>query len=385
MNGIARTVRFQRGKEQDEPSLALELARPGPRSQTQERAPARPWARFLGSWAVAFAIFFGLIWVYVATCQMAFLGRDYPLWLAKRTMLDQCQLGTVSVFGDSRAVAGIMPTVMAIPVTNFALSGTSPIETYFAVRRALRCPTPPRLVVIAHGALKFSGDSDYWNFGARTGFLDYDDMRGVERDAARLHDDGIEKLAASDHLRPWLRDWLYSVRFPMFYFNSLVHGYVAGRWRHNLAAEDDNLKSSGHALFGISPGSDDVASEAAAGGFRPSPVIDLYYARTLALLQARHVPVVMLTMPINHATYARSSPQFRGEFAAYLQAKAAGFNNVNLSAASIGCWPDTYYGDAWHFNAAGAAAFSREFGIFLARMLQGDPAEAPLHHCQETL
>ena len=51
---------------------------------------------------------------------------------------------------------------MPIPVTNLALSGTSPIETYFAVRRALRCETPPKLVVIAHGPLKFSSDSDYW-------------------------------------------------------------------------------------------------------------------------------------------------------------------------------------------------------------------------------
>ncbi|HET8995616.1 MAG TPA: hypothetical protein VFN42_03020 [Acetobacteraceae bacterium] len=353
------------------------------RAQAEGGAATAPYARFLVSWATAFVVTFVAIWLYVATCPMAFLDRDYPLWRAKRAMLDQCRAGTVAVFGDSRAVAGIMPGVMPLRVTNFALSGTSPIETYFAVRRALRCPTPPRLVVIAHGALKFSADADYWRFGARTGFFRYDDMRRVDGDAARLHDDGIERLTADDHLQPWLRDRLYAVRLPMFYFSSLLHGYVAARWRHNLAAEEDALQSYGHALFGTAAGSSGIASEAGVDEFRASSLINLYYTRTLAMLQARHVAVVVLTMPVNQATYMQSQPQFRGQFAAYLHAEAASFDNVNLSASAIGCWPDAYYGDAWHFNAVGAAVFSRAFGVFLVRLLHGEPAEAPLHRCVE--
>ncbi len=331
---------------------------------------------FLASSAAALAVCFGLIWGYVALCPMAFLDRDYPLWMAKRTMLAACRPGVVAVFGDSRAVAGIMPAAMPLPVANFALSGTSPIETWFAVRRALRCPQPPRLVVIAHGALKFTADSDFWRFGARMGFFSDRDMRAIAADAARLHDDSLLRAEDGDHLPPRLRARLYALRFPMFYFNSLLHGYIAGRWRHNRAAEEAALAASGHALFGTDPGSDGLASEAGATGFAPAPLIDSYYRDTLALLQARQVPVVVLAMPVNQATYARIPPQFRAQFAAYLQAVAGRFGNVTVIGPAVGCWPDAAFGDAWHFNAAGAAAFSRALGARLVRLQAGVGAGA---------
>ena len=346
--------------------------RPVPwRRRTAAPSASGAAATFLWSSAAAFVVCFGLIWAYVVLCPMAFLDRDYPLWMAKRTMLAAGRPGMVAVFGDSRAVAGIMPAAMPLPVVNFALSGTSPIETWFAVRRALDCPTPPRLVVIAHGALKFTGDSDYWRFGARMGFFSYRDMRGIEADAARLHDDTLARLEEGDHLSPRLRAALYAWRFPMFYFNSLLHGYVAGRWRYNRAAQEAALAASGHALFGTDPGSDETASEAGATAFAPAPLIDSYYARTLALLQARHVPVVLLAMPVNRATYARTSPRFRAQFAAYLHATAGRFDNVTVMGPAVGCWPDAAYGDAWHFNAAGAEAFSRAFGARLVQMQAG--------------
>lgn len=384
----------------------LVVSAPAPQGVTARPARQIPWRRrtaapsasgaaatFLWSSAASFVVCFGLIWAYVVLCPMAFLDRDYPLWMAKRTMLAECRPGMVAVFGDSRAVAGIMPAAMPLPVVNFALSGTSPIETWFAVRRALDCPTPPRLVVIAHGALKFTADSDYWRFGARMGFFSYRDMRGIEADAARLHvaaggasaDDTLARPEEGDHLPPRLRAALYAWRFPMFYFNSLLHGYVAGRWRHNRAAQEAALAASGHALFGTDPGSDEPASEAGATAFAPAPLIDSYYARTLALLQARHVPVVLLAMPVNHATYVRTSPRFRAQFAAYLHATAGRFDNVTVMGPAVACWPDAAYGDAWHFNAAGAEAFSRALGARLVRMQAGgdDGDRTALQRCPD--
>ena len=84
------------------------------------KAPTGPFAapRFLTWCLVAFTLSFGLVWLYVAAMPMAFLSRDYPLWIAKRTMLDECRLGDVAVFGDSRTLAGTEPSVMPVPVMN---------------------------------------------------------------------------------------------------------------------------------------------------------------------------------------------------------------------------------------------------------------------------
>ena len=251
----------------------------------EPRGATISFGRFLTLTGISFVVVVGLVWAFVAACPMAFMDRDYPLWQAKRAMLDACMSeGAVAVFGDSRTVAGIMPQAMSelgpLRTVNFALSGTSPLETYFNVRRALACPVAPRLVVIAHGAMKFSSDSDYWRFTARDGFLSYAELRDVDRTARRLHDTGLADMRKGDALAPWLRDLLFSVRFPTLYFNSLVHGFVVGRWRHNLAAQEDALRTSGHALFGTEPGFSGLAGEAYPAGFDVPPLVDFYFTRT---------------------------------------------------------------------------------------------------------
>jgi hypothetical protein len=336
---------------------------------------------FLTWFLFAFTIFFGFVWIYVAAAPMAFLSRDYPLWIAKRTMLDECRLGSVAVFGDSRTLAATVPSLMPVPVMNFAMSGTSPIETFFAVRRALRCPTPPKLVVIAHGALKFTSDSDYWNFSARTGFLDYSDMRAVDSDAARIGDGEIGAMRRGDQLTPAVRGALFALRFPAFYFDSLVNGFVMARWHHNLSAMHEALLSSGHALFGTAPGSSEVAGDALAKTFAASPLVDLYFSRTIELLAQRGVPVVVISIPVNQATYVRIQPGVRQAAAAYLQEKARQFPNLRVVGPIAPCWPDRFFGDAWHFNADGAAEFSTMLGQWLRDVLAGGGVTALPDRC----
>ena len=330
-------------------------------------SPAAFMACFAGSFAVATA----LAWLYVAAMPMAFLSRDYPLWIAKREMLDRCRVGTVAVFGDSRTLAAVVPDAMPIPVTNFAMSGTSPIETYFAVERALRCAAPPKLVVIAHGALKFGGDSDYWNFSARTGFLSYAQMRAVDADAARLHDSAIQDLRRGDQLSPALRDALFAVRFPSLYFDSLVNAFVATRLSHNREAYRDNLRASGHALFGSANGASAATGEGQQPSFQVSPLINLYFDRTLALLAGHHVPVVVVSMPVSHATFAAMRPRLGEQFAAYLRGKERDHPGLRFAGPSIPCWPDEFFGDDWHFNARGAEAYSRDLGPWLRDIVDG--------------
>ncbi|WP_158927994.1 hypothetical protein [Acidisphaera sp. S103] len=333
----------------------------------QPRDP--PSAAFLAWFGVAFVVAFGVVWIYVAMAPMAFLSRDYPLWVAKRMLMDECRLGSVLVFGDSRAMAATVPDVMPMSVTNLAQSGASPIETYFAVRRALRCPTSPKLVVIAHSASKFGGDSDYWTSFARNGFLDYGDMREVDHDAARLHDKEIFDLPSMDHLQPALRDFLFSVRFPPLYFGSLVNGFIAARWKHNHDALHDGLLSSGHAVFGNRSGSSSIAGEGHNPIYKTSPLMNLYFSRTLALLSDRGIPVLLFSMPVNRATYMRMPPEFTIRFEDYLQAEARHFPGIHVVDPVIPCWPDRFFGDAWHFNAQGATAYSRELGVRLRDVL----------------
>lgn len=336
---------------------------------------------FLAWFAACFLLTFLLVWAYVAWMPMAFLSRDYPMWIAKQTMLSECRPDAVAVFGDSRAVAGIVPDVMQLRVSNFAMSGSSPIETYFAVQRALRCPDPPRLVVIAHSAVKYTDDADFWVFSARTGFLSHKEISDVEADAIRLQDPQLDDARGGLRLPPWLRDTLFATHFPPLYFASLVDGFVGLRWWHNRAALQAALISHGQALFGKSPGCASLADEARNEPFRVMPLTDLYFTRTLALLAQHHVPLVVLTMPINQATFRMVSPQLGVRFDRYLRDKTAGLPNVLVADARLPCWPDNAFGDAWHFNQQGADAYSRLLDGRLRALLAGSDDRASLDRC----
>ena len=103
-----------------------------------------------------------------------------------------------------------------------------------------------------------------------------------------------------------------------------------------------------------------------------SPLVNLYLTRTLALLAAHHVPVVIITMPINAATCGHLPPVVQARFAAYLGKIAQANPNVELVNSTIPCWPDRFYGDAWHFNLSGTLAYSRKLQTVLATLLRED-------------
>ena len=341
--------------------------RPAPKSRL------RPG--FLSSLAVSFALCFGLVWLFVACAPMAFLSRDYPLLIAKRTLIDACRPGVVAFFGDSRAVAGIVPASMDLPVVNDALSGISPIETYQEVTRVLACPTPPRLVVIAHSPLKYASDGEFWTFGAKMGFFSLRELLGILATAARLGESGVfsgpERMPASVGAR------LFAWRFPGFYVDSLIHGGIAARWLHNRRSESEAIASSGYLLFGRANGSAGLATEAGVASFAASPTVDHYLDLTLEALARRGVPVVLMTMPVNRATFQSSTAAMRGQFDAYRRRKAQQFAGVTVLGPPLPCWPDTAFGDAWHFNAAGSAAFSKALTSSLRAVLAGAPAPFP--------
>jgi hypothetical protein len=126
-----------------------------------------------------------------------------------------------------------------------------------------------------------------------------------------------------------------------------------------------------------------VAADGRAMIYATSPLIDLYFTRTVELLAERGVPVVVLSMPVNHATSARMQPQVRQAFAAYLRTKARQHPNLRVVGPAEPCWPDRFFGDAWHFNADGAAAYSAMLGAWLRDVLAGADAVDLPDRCTE--
>jgi hypothetical protein len=314
--------------------------------------------RYIAWLAGAFLTIFGLIWLYTATLPMAFLTRDYPSWLAKRAMLASCETGSIAFFGDSRAMAGIDPASLPFASSNFAFAGSTPIEAYFAIQRMLRCKTQPKAIVLAYSAGNYMSDSDYWRISAQVGVLNYADIRAVRHESHLLHDDEIDRLASNQHLAPPIHDALVAARFPAFYFGSLIQGFGFARYFINRTTVGAIRAARGHALFGVAPGSDAVASEAALSHFAPSPLVDAYLHWVLATVAQKRIAVVFVSPPLNEATCRVMDPSLRPALEAYLRRVVATDRQALIVGPIMPCWPNRFFGDGFHLNAMGAQRYT---------------------------
>jgi hypothetical protein len=332
----------------------------------------QPAPHYLFLVAVSAGVCFLVAWLYVVFLPMAFQSRDLPLWLAKKSIMDSCDLGSVAVFGDSRAVAAVMPTVMPFRVSNFAMSGTGPVETYFMVERALRCPNVPKIVIISHGPGHFDAYDGFWSLGPSLGFLSYRDLRTIDAQASRFKDERFGQAVLADGLPSALRDWLYSIRFPPFFFSSIANAYIGTRWWHNRSEFRKALETRGQALFGTQDGTSELAEESNLQVFNVSEVGDYFFSATLDALEKRNVKTLFVGMPMNESTYRRMGSQVNQGFEDYLITKQKQFANFSLIGRPTKCWPDIFFGDAWHFNNRGAQTFSEQLGLFLRARLDDD-------------
>ncbi len=218
---------------------------------------------FMALAGMAFLATWGIVWIYIAAFPMAYEGRDYPLVIAKNQLLAQCwpDLGCGVRRQPARPSACCRPACTC-PLQISPSLPPSPVETYFLVTRLLRCPTPPRLVIIAHSASMYPKDEYFWSVFAGTGMLTNAEIRTVVADAHGLGDDELEHAEHSSAVPYALLPRFYAMRFPPLYFANLLNGYVAARWRYNERVVHQTIIESGRSSFGTADGSDAIADEA---------------------------------------------------------------------------------------------------------------------------
>ena len=199
--------------------------------------------RFL-IWASAMALaLLALGWAYVICAPMAFLESGYPALMAKQKMLDSCDLGVLTVFGDSRAEAGIVPRLLSIKTTNFSFGAETPIEAYHFVKRALKCKHLPNGIIITFNRYDFSVVYKYfWENYAMWGFLHYHDLAEMDRISANLQDFSIEKADPREISLSNIRNAVYSLRVPPIFIDSLINGRIFERYSNNVAILRDRLR-----------------------------------------------------------------------------------------------------------------------------------------------
>ncbi len=340
--------------------------------------PLKP-AQFLALTSGTTVILFALVWLWIAVMPMAFLDPEYPSWRAKQLLLASCDLGDILILGDSRAATAMLPAGWRVRATNLAVGGGEPIEALAALDRALRCPTPPRQVILSFDAVHFTEPDLFWERTARFGFVDAGEIATLRAVSQRLNDLSIYELRHSDGLPSWLRDAMYRMRFPSLYFTSLAKGGVLLRWPRNRATLAATLAARGQYFFGTAAGSGVVAADGHLREFRPLPVLQWYFDRMLQQLNARGIASVFIAVPMNDATAAVVTQGVPSAFRSWLAGYEQRYPRFRVIGDVMPHWPDAMFGDGFaHLNPDGAARFSSG----LERCLEAD---VPLAACVQRL
>jgi|HubBroStandDraft_1064217.scaffolds.fasta_scaffold74277_1 hypothetical protein len=315
--------------------------------------------RFLVMFGGGGAIMVGLVWLWVLTMRLAFLDPEYPAWHAKQILLANCDLGDTLILGDSRAAAAIIPARWRISATNLAVGGGEPIEALAALTRALRCPRPPKRVILSLDAVHFTEPDLFWERTVRFGFVDAGEIATLRDVSHATGDLSIYEQRDTSGLPFWLRDEMYRVRFPSLYFSSLLRGGLLLRWPRNRAILKASLASHGQYFFGVALGSDKVAPDGLLLKFQPLPVLEWYFNRLLEQLEVRGIPVAFIAVPMNDDTERQVAPNVRSAFRTWLAAFETRYPGFQVVGDVMPHWPDAFFGDGFaHLNPQGAIRFS---------------------------
>jgi hypothetical protein len=274
--------------------------------------------------------------------------------------------GEFAVLGDSREEAAIISRHLPVSAINLGGPGAGPLETAYIAEQVIRCPNRPRRVLLSLNMTTFTQMNQTWDLSIRNGFMPCDTVWTIQRIANGLRDPSFDDAPSVDQLPHTLRPWAYCIRFPPIFLGSLLNGLLKGREARNEAILSRTVADRGYLLFGEQETWDGVAADAHVTMFRPLPILNAFFERTVRTLLDAGVEIYFALTPVNDATYDAMSPMVREAFIAYLSDFQSRYQSFHLLQDRIPRWPAAYFGDAGlHLNARGAEVLTSQWATCL--------------------
>jgi hypothetical protein len=270
---------------------------------------------------------------------MLFMNQEYPMFIyTKETIsIRSHDKQNLIMIGDSRAKAGFIPNVNPLTKSlNLSIGGATPIEGYYILKKYLQTNLPPDKIIISYAPSHIDAHGTYWERTVKFDFLETQEYQEVESNAKQIADSTT--IGSSKTYTDYLN--------PKMYISDFFNGIISLRWVQNKQVLIDNSNSQGHYYFGKEAISSALNDEATRKKFIPSPLIDLYLKKLLALTKANHIKVYYYTMPFNKSSFMASKKIYRDGYTTYLQDLVYKYN-VNI-CNDLGYMSNDNFGDPSH-------------------------------------
>jgi hypothetical protein len=304
-------------------------------------------------------------WVWGLDHRLDYLSKDYALLTGKDRLIDNNSQPGLAIFGDSAVMDGIQPERLGPGVINCAMNGSTPIESYFLIKRLMKAPVHPKAVIISYGIYHFVHPDFYWENSLKFGLVGGSDADEVLENIVRLKDKELISDSGFGDLEQWIHSFLLSRGFPSYYVSSLIAEPFGARKKENEEALAVMAKTRGQYYFPLADGSKSLNADTKLRTFTVSPVIDCYFRKTLELLKTENIPVYFYVMPINESSVPHLDPGVVKAYQDYLK----GFTREDPQFHILGklqtVYPWKLFSDHAHLNEKGTLRFNREFAKIL--------------------
>lgn len=259
--------------------------------------------------------------------------------------------------GDCLTLVSILPNKIDPKIYNLGMSGATPVETYFLLKRYLESGKKPERVYVMFGMTHFQLSDSLREYTLPFGVLTVTEQLTLMNDI-RIHGSPIKE---DPH---WLLEWGNGL---LTFLGLDSETAVAVRKRfftqfHKVIEKKLALMKETKGQHYFPPAPETV--------MLPSPLVDYdhlsfdpliysYFLRTLDLLRDHKIQTVVDFVPNNSVTWDKWTPTFLKEWQEFRQTIKQKYPEVILG--DISAYPPEYFSDFDHMNQEGAEKYSEEF------------------------
>ncbi len=283
--------------------------------------------------------------------KMYYMNFDYPSWEHVSEYVDKTSQEKFNVvaLGDSRTKSSFIPHDFddeRFNSINLALSGTSPIEGYYTLKKYLIHNAKPDYILIGYAPPMLTNPYFYLNT-VKFRFLEDEEYEEIERLAVELDDNKI--IGAVDYL-----DYKY---YTGKYISDFINGITEMRWNVNMMSEKMLRESKGHQFSATGNGSTDPSRESQQDGFVSSALVKEYFIRLLDLANDNGIETYWFTNPITQISVDALPEGYEKAYHSYLETLSNEHRVIILSG--INTMAPEKFGDRDHLYT-GAEEFTAQ-------------------------
>jgi len=291
---------------------------------------------------------------YVEYFSMNFMNLEYPMWQYQKDIISG-ELGRgnpgILILGDSRTMAGVIPSMLSSDARSLSVGGSSPVESYYMLRNYLKNHKKPETIFLSFSPFHFEKNSFFWERTVKFKLLSISEEIEILQRSRELNDYVV--AGNKPILLGYSKALLYRMNFFYYYLTDIRAGKIYSRRSSNIAKFNEMDRDLGFTRYGTKQSSGGLGFELEQEKFTLSALFDYYMRELLDLCKAEGIMVIYETLPVNEDTFKAVTENYVSDYRDYIKRLKRDYAEFIIDDGFYN-YTNDYFGDPNHLNKRGS-------------------------------